>query len=753
MRLWWNEVCPCGFVAKLRLFRAVAVSRCAVVLAIWFCLGIAARADYARSVDEVGDDYQPLDAHQKEIANTVIDKIIERIKALKPKYPELEKFGEAPYFTRGDGEFRYDYKIQKVMVKDKPQAKALRGGCGIYCRLSAEGSPVNTWYQYYRWASFGGDRAGITQDLSVSVFHTSDDDEVDSLLFQAIQNAEQKEMEGSLAHLTSEYLLSKKGIALDTPALLEAAENSNASTGSDALTALQFRVLTRDQVVRLQQAFHDGKIPVGDGQLLIQIVDKQDHSDLPAFLDDVIAVSLASEQVGTDTFQRTPFFNEAWASDARSLRRDMIPLDFKDGDPAYLDPAGKILVDDTALENRLHALDYVSRQTGDAAQKLLIGALQNSFRSVQVNAAEIIGEQKLLAGADALRSLLDSSSSKVRMAAAKALGQLGKPVPNPVPTPPMPDSARQIATALWQHGLKDEDFLIIHALPWPNAAYMPELDGDTLKIAAKAYISPKDEFEVPWAHKTPPGPFLFAAAIKFKEDELARQIYGRMCDKYETDDEALADGMSDLGWDRFSVALNEFHFKNDEAAAAQFPQVIAFSDVARPFTLLSIYIKQSTELLHYLQTKPPEKETPVPAPSETSAYVNYWIGQLKDCDGEHPSEAEENIRALGLKAVPMLIDAITDKTPTRNFTYARSYLPQRKLVYVGDVAKNIIFDIGQDYGLKSPGFQQGGNFTQAELQEKLRTWLKAIPADAKPLPEKLDTDMMFPAGRYYWGDD
>ena len=734
MPLWWNEVSS----------RAVACSRFAALLAIWFCLGTAARAD----------DFVPLDARQKEIANTVVDKIIERIKALKPKYPELEKFGEAPYFTRGDGEFRYDYKIEKVMVKDQPQAKALPGGCGIYCRLYAQGAPQSKWFFYYQWASIGGLRAGISRELSINVYQKSSDDDVLAPLVDAIRDAEQAEWDGTCAHLTSEYLLSKKGIALDTPSLLDAVENPDAATGANALTALQFRALAPEQMARLRQSFHDGKMPVGNGQLLIQMVDKQDHANLPAFLDDVIAVSLASEQAGKDTFQRTPFFNEAWASDARSLRRDMIPLDFKDGDPAYLDPAGKILAADTALDNRLKALDYVSKQSGDAAHQLLIDALQNSFRSVQANAAEIIGEQKLLSAADALRPLLDSSSSKVRTAAAKALGQLGTPVPSPLPVPPLPDSARQIAAALWQHGLNDEDFLVIHALPWPNAAFMPSLDADTLKIAAKAYVSPGDKFEVPWAHKTPPGPFLLAAAIKFKQDDLAQQIYGRICDKYETDDEALASGMDALGWDRFSVALNEFHFKNDQAAVLQFPQVIAFSDVAKPFTLLSIYIRQSTELLHYLQTKPPEKETPVPDQADTAAYVNYWIGQLKDCDGEHPSEAGENIRALGLKAVPMLIDAIPDKTPTRNFSYGRSYLPQRDLVYVGNAAKTIIFVIGQDYDLKAPGFQQFDNSTPAELQEKLRAWLKTIPADAKPLAqEKPDRDLMFPAGRYFWGDD
>ncbi len=740
-----------------------------------------ARADNARSLDGVGDDYQPLDARQKEIANTVVDKLVERIKALKPKYPELEKFGDSPYFTRGDGEFRYDYKIEKVMVNGKPQARALPGGCGIYFRLYALDAPMSDWTDYYGWASTGGDRAGITSELAIAIHRksASENSHADSMnekqislpgrtinfvgggratdprmdLSEVILNAEQKEMDTTFAQLTSEYLLSKKGFALDTPSLLDAAENRDAGIGKDALTALRFRALSPDQLARLRQSFHDGKIPVGNAWIGIQIIEEKDHSDLPAFLSDLVTISLETEQAGEDTFQRTPFFGEPWSSDARTVRLSVLGA-LQDGDPADLDPAGKILAADTALENRIQALAYVSTQPGAAAQKLLIGPLQNSFRSIQVEAAQECGQQKIMSAVDGLRLLLGSSSAKVRTAAAQALGQLGQAVPNPVPVPPLPDSARAIAAALWAHGLNDEDFLVVHALPWPDAALMPSLDANTLKITVKAYVFPKDKFEFPWAHTTPPGPFLLAAAIKFKQDDLARQIYGRMCDQFESDDEAQAAGMSALGWDRFSVALNEFHSRNDQAAASQFPQVIAFSDVARPFTLLSIYVKQSTELLHYLQTKLPEKETPEPAPSDTADYVNYWIGRLKDCDGEHPSEAGEKIRALGLRAMPMLIDAITDKTPTRNFSYGRSYLPQRDLVYVGDAAKNIIFVIGHDYGLKPPGFQQGDNFAQAELQEKLRAWLKTIPADATPLPPgKRERRLLHPAGEYDWGDD
>src|ERR1700677_3210164 len=76
-------------------------------------------------------------ADQKAITAKVIDKDIEEIKALKTKYPELEHFGEGSWFTRGEQDFRYDYKTEPVPSpqEDHPVCKALPGGCGMYFRL------------------------------------------------------------------------------------------------------------------------------------------------------------------------------------------------------------------------------------------------------------------------------------------------------------------------------------------------------------------------------------------------------------------------------------------------------------------------------------------------------------------------------------------------------------------------------------------------------------------------------------------
>jgi hypothetical protein len=709
-----------------------------------FVFGAASRAD----------EFQPLDARQSEIANAVVDKVIERIKALKPRYPELAEFGEKPYFTRADGEFRYDYKTEKVVVGGEPQARAFPGGCGIYYRVYALGAPESKWFRYYKWTSIGGLRAGITRELSVTVFQKDDQNETITPLIDEIRNAEEEEWDTTAARLTSEYLLAKKGIAVDTPSLLDAAENHDADIASDALTVLRFRVLTPGQIARIRESFHNGKIPIIAGQSVIEIVDKQAHAALPAFLSDAVMVSLQNEKAGKDTFQRTPAFDQPWESHCRILR-EIILSTLKDGDPLDIDPGERILSSDTDLRNRLNALDYIARQRGDSAQKLVIEALHNSYRSVQVKAAGIAGEKKLAIAGDALRLLLSSSSSRVRTAAADALRQLGQAVPDPVPIPPLPDSAREIAAALWRNGLRDEDLLVVHVLPLPDpldARLMPAVDRDSVEKAATAYAhpDPKGPFGI---HKYPPGPFLLAAAMNLKDQDSARLVYGRMCDIYETDDEAMEDGMNNLGWDRFSVALDQFHQKNDDAAALHFEEVIAFANVARPFTRLGTYVKQSDELLRYLKTKPQEKASSIPERSDTAAYVHYWIGQLKDCDGSHPSEAGEKIREMGLAAVPFLIDALVDHTPTRNFRYGRSYLTYRDIVYVGDAAKNIIGIISEDYCLDPP-IEQFDESTPLELQEKLRGWLKKVPADSKPIsPERRDPRSLYPAGEYYSGDD
>ncbi len=158
--------------------------------------------------------------------------------------------------------------------------------------------------------------------------------------------------------------------------------------------------------------------------------------------------------------------------------------------------------------------------------------------------------------------------------------------------------------------------------------------------------------------------------------------------------------------DRFAEGLDQFHTKRDGEAMASLASVIALADLARPYSLLNTYVQQSQELIGYLKSKPPEDTSPEPDKANTAAYLKYWIARLKDSDGTNPSPAGENIRQVGLPALPFLIDSLGDKTLTRNFSYGRSYAPMRNFIYVGDACKNIIGVIARDYDLKLPGLLQ-----------------------------------------------
>jgi len=721
------------------------------------------------------DDVQPLNARQIEIASTVTDDLINRLKALMPQYPELAKFGHAPEFTRSHSEFRYDYRVEKVPVAagEVPQERPLPGGCIIYFRLyPASDSPMlisspPELKDYSSGSSWGGERAGIGRLFSFLLYqksyhdHVPYDDRISATLNQTLMNVVNQEFETTFAQLTSEYDLARQGIGLDVPSLLAAAERQETNSADhpfetiseNAFIALRFHKLTSEQLAQIRQGFHDGKYPLRSAWNACEIIEKQDSADLPGFLTDLIASSLKVERTGSDTFHLTPFTTfDPWSSDAGEARGVALAA-LQDGDLRYLPVAALLLSSDSMLDHRIDALDYIAKQPGDDAQKLILGALANSYRSVQAHAAEIAGGKKLTAAEPGLRALLASSAPKVRTAAVAAVKKLGFDVPVP-PALPLPDSPRQITATLWNLGLNQDDFIKNHVLISINTPLLPAFDDASVRKVIDTYAAADDRHPLlPW-NQPVPAPFLLAAALKFQDEEAARRIYGYLCDNCETDDSILSDALNDLGWNRFAEGLNEFHLRHDDAALSHLAQVAALSSVAKSFSLLSVYIKESNELTNYLKTRPPETASPEPDRSETATYVKYWIGQLKDCDGSTPSPVGEKIRQIGLPALPYLIDAITDRTPTRNFSYWRSYMPERDFIYVGNAATTILDVIARDYGLNPPGTERGSRAATLAAQEKLRAWLKGIPPDAQLLPpKKRPPELLHPAGRYFWGDD
>jgi hypothetical protein len=715
------------------------------------------------------DDAPLLDAGQQRIVRAVNDELIAGIEALKAKFPELARFGEAPEFRTVPGGFRYDYRVEKVTVtpREVPQERALRGGGIIFFRLYAtDGLPhVMTapgaqpfppeLNDYGTWSSAGGARAGIEHFCFLGLSPGSDK------LQDELKDLVNHELETTFARMTSEYNLAQAGISLDVPSLLAAAADTTPppdnrpfeSISQNAFIVLRSRQLAPAQLAQIREGFREGKYPLRGADSVCQIFQEQDAADFPGFLDDLVSGSLKAEHAGGDTFHLTPFTTfDPWASDAGEAR-GIVLADLQDNDARYLPVAALLLTSDTVLDHRLGALDYLARQPEPGARALILDALANSFRSVQACAAKITADQKWPGAEAGLRVLLNSPAPKVREAAVLALRELGITA-NAPPEPPVPDSARQIVDGLWRQGLDDDDFLKAHVLTNINASLWPAFDDATLKKAIDQYTLATPRHPVlPW-DQVVPAPFLLAAAVKLHDDEAARTIYGYLCDHYETDDEWSAAAADNLGWNRFAEGLDQFHRGEDDAAMASFAQVIGLAGIARPFSLLGIYIKQSQELTAYLKNRPPLTAGPEPSAKDTSAYAKYWIARLSECDGSRPSPAGEKLRQIGLPAIPFLLAAAADRTPTRNFSYWRSYEPSRDLVYVGDAALTVLYVIAQDYGLDPPRFPSRYVSVTPPLLEKLRAWAAAIPADARLLPpEKRPPKLLYPAGRYYWGDD
>jgi hypothetical protein len=244
----------------------------------WALLLLAAAVALVRA-----DDVLP-DARRAEIARVVTDELVAQIAAFKPRYPELAKFGQAPWFTRNSEGFRYDYRTESVVVtkSEKPQERPLPGGCFLYFHfVSASGTPVimpspQELTDYASGSMWGGERAGMGYVFRYSVHQNADrqnptyDNPRDAVLAQAFMNALNHELEGTFAQLTSEWLLSQKGIGLDTPSLLAAAENPEADSHGNpadmvsfnAFVVLRSRSLTPVQWAQVRRNLHDGKYRV-----------------------------------------------------------------------------------------------------------------------------------------------------------------------------------------------------------------------------------------------------------------------------------------------------------------------------------------------------------------------------------------------------------------------------------------------------------------------------------------------------------
>jgi hypothetical protein len=722
-------------------------------------------------------DDSAFDAGQAKIVQAVTDDFVAKIAALKPGHPPLAKFGQSPAFQRMPDGFRYDFHVERVAITKTltAQERPLPGGGIIFLRFF----PGDGWSPmvappelstYESWGTTGGARAGIGFNFSFGLRQKPDDamgnfaDPNDAALADALKHIWQEEVDGLFARLTSELVLTRHGVHLDVPSLLAAAETRETTTvfnPADTLSYNAFVALLFHPMDGAQWAAFRAKLAAGDYQVTtfsVGEIDKlvQEHApkDRTQALLDLVKASLRAEQSGRDTFQRTPFTGHSWAGDAGAVREYAL-AQLKDGVADDIPIATLLLTEDSDAQTRIRALDYLARQPGASSRQIILNALGNFDRSVQAYAAQLASQHKLTAAKPALQALLQSPAPQVRHAAADALKRLGAPVAEP-PVPPLTDSARKWAGALWQRGLTDDDIVKDHQLMDINTSLLPAVDRASVDKAIDDETPPIRKQSWPlYAEEPIPAAFLLAAAVRLKDSAAAARIYSAMCEDYENDAAALDAATDQLGWDRFAEGLNEFHEHHDQAALPWLAQVAALAPLAPPFSQLSVYIKQSAELADAIQHRPPAPSLPQPARTDTAAFVRYGLVRLRDDDGVQLDPAAEDIRQVGLPAVPYLLDAVVDRTPTRTFSYWRSYLPQRDFIYVGNDAICILQAIAQDYGADFPvALLNNAREATPASREKLRAFFARIPPDRPRVPSAgRYRPLLYPSVRYFGGDD
>jgi hypothetical protein len=423
---------------------------------------------------------ESLDAGQKEILTAVTDKIIADILALKNEYPELEHFGEAPWFTRGLGEFRYEYKLDSTKSSDG-RLKALPGGCGLHFRLL----PVEGIYSQEKYggpSSAGGARAGITTEYSMTVDNSAEG------LLKAIFGTNccppeytaiiPKDLDSTFDILASKYLLKKKGVKPDFASLLKALESADPEILDSAFTELGLRSFTAQELESLPKTRERFKEPLRVTEGLTSLIKVKDNAHLPEAYLRFVKFSLLADKAGLGE-HNAPGPYENWDSgEARRDRWMMSGEILTSGEERFADTEALILREDPGADGRRMALDYFAKLSSPRARNEIVGALRNPCRSVQAKAAEIVGQNQITEGQNELQRLLNSPSSNVRESARVALGKLGFPAEAPSSPRTLPDSAIALSTILWAHGLAESDIVRICARPmdslFPSSPPDPE---------------------------------------------------------------------------------------------------------------------------------------------------------------------------------------------------------------------------------------------------------------------------------------
>ena len=705
-----------------------------------------------------------LDSGQRKIVATAMDELISRLGALAGRFPQLTDFSDPKSITRDESSFHYrarganpyEFAVQFRALDDK---------------VPRPPKGLSTW--------LGGSRFG---GIGFNVSSTADPLPLHKAVGQVVDDV----FNGTLLRLAAEYDLRKEGVPLDTASLVSATASRENPVAEKAAVALRFRDLTAAQTDEIVKTGTAAALE----QLACTLEDRND-AGRPLHLLHIAQRCVAIEKEGADTFTPSPAFGVGADSNSRDTRAFIARLAASDPQllPAasFLvasDPAPGI------RKSAMESLSQLppSAERGRA----LAAALANPDRRIQAAAASALAAHPEKDAAAALTALLDSPAADVRAAAAKALNALDLPHPlnerklpatarkmaktlrdygltdadiiyflsrpadaifppafDPEALPRLPNWVKLDA----QPGDLTENGKIVghttnYALRLDNKFPMVDLSPYSVEQRTALY---ECGFGLDWSclELDPTGPFLLAAALEIGDEDSARRVYERMALDFPTDADALDRGLTAIAWLRFEAALAAYQRYRDDRAREMFQDVLQFQRVAKPFTPIASYLALSRQLLPRLGAKTP---APPPAGADRQALIAYWIKRIPEINGDMPGQpaspaiwkadngfydgtgfarfpfASDKLREFGLEAMPALIEVADDQAPTRTVGWWRDFVPDRYVLDVGSIAREIIWRICKDNAIDPPKFLSTPTTrpfaSSPPIVDKLRDWWK-----------------------------
>jgi hypothetical protein len=281
------------------------------------------------------------------------------------------------------------------------------------------------------------------------------------------------------------------------------------------------------------------------------------------------------------------------------------------------------------------------------------------------------------------------------------------------------------------------------------------LDADSVRKRAaqfhEGFGTERHENGVQFYENELTGPFLLAAALSLNDTETMRLVYGDICDDFEQEDAALQLGVDYLAARQFAEGLGAFQRFADAEAGTLLQSMEMFAPYSDSDAELGLLLKKSRKLAAVCAQRLAAPPATGPLPVDPDARPAYWIAILPELKGEAydtgnsprlrnlgidfrrriDNAAIANLCDLGRAALPALVEAAADSTPTHLVILDDyPYEPLPGWISVGEVSQEIIQRISEDAGLPLP-WRPPDLEAPSQARDRLRAWLKTLPPAKK----------------------